>query len=134
MDFNASDFDYEDDRSPSQCFRDAYAFAWDSLIDPRDSNPIARINPRTIARRLEIKKEIERMTRLADAIAVEKRKDAACRDLSEINATRRLLVIPTAAAPDLEAEAIGLSDMCLTPRLLAQRPQAARVLAGLLTR
>jgi hypothetical protein len=39
----------------------------------------------------------------------------------------------TAAPSDPQALGLGLPSLCLTPRLLAQRPIAARVRAGLLT-
>ncbi len=134
MDFEPSDFECEDDRSDAQRARDAHAFLCHELLGTFEYSIGRRdVTPRALACRRDLAKKIRDIEGLADRAARAARAAAALLILFVKQARAAATSATATAAPaDPQAHALGLSSITLTPRLLAQRPIAARVRAGLL--
>jgi hypothetical protein len=136
MDFDLSAFEYEDDRSDAQRACDAHAFLWHELIGSFEFSLGRRgATPRTLARRAEIIRQVRNIEIAAARPEIEARAAAEAVTLFNMTAAASARSGSATAAPaDPQALlGLGLPAITLTPRILSQRPQAARVRAGLLT-
>lgn len=133
MDFEPSDFECEDDRSDAQRASDAHAFLWHELLGTFEYSTGRRdVTPRALARRRDLVRQIRDIEGLTDRAARAARAAAALLILF-VKEARAAAISATAtgALSDPQALDLGLPAITLTPRILSQRPQAARVRAGL---